>query len=151
MAYLPTVGLIPSDWFAYQFPPNQEAEPEVRSHSLSSTASSGRRAQQAPRRARREGAGAGRRHRRPERVETGVVDVRGREDRDRARAVELAREDLRVQEERYQIGNATIVELQTSQVALADAEIAYLRARQALGVAIARLEATLGEQLMSDS
>jgi outer membrane protein len=82
-----------------------------------------------------------------------VVDVRAAEERIEiaARAVELAREDLRVQEERYQIGNVTIVELQTSQVALADAEIAYLRARQALGVAIARLEATLGEQLMSDS
>src|SRR5690606_1987564 len=36
------------------------------------------------------------------------------------RAVELAREDLRVQEERYQIGVATIIELQTSQITLAD-------------------------------
>ncbi len=52
-----------------------------------------------------------------------------------------------MQEERYRIGNATIVELQTSQVALADAEVAYVRARQALGVAIARLEATLAERL----
>lgn len=63
------------------------------------------------------------------------------------RAVELATEDLRVQEERYRIGNATILELQTSQVALADAEAAYVRARQALGVAIARLEAVIGQRL----
>jgi outer membrane protein len=63
------------------------------------------------------------------------------------RAVELAQEDLRVQEERYQIGNAIILDLQTSQVALAEAEVASIRARQALGTAVARLEAVLGESL----
>jgi outer membrane protein len=63
------------------------------------------------------------------------------------RAVELAREDLRVQEERYQIGNATILDLQTSQVALAEAEVAAVRARQALGTAVGRLEAVLGMNL----
>ncbi len=63
------------------------------------------------------------------------------------RAVELAREDLRVQEERYQIGNAIILDLQTSQVALAEAEVASVRARQALGTAVAQLEAVLGESL----
>lgn len=61
------------------------------------------------------------------------------------RAVELAREDLRVQEERYQLGASTILDLQASQVALAEAEVAWVRARQALGVAVARLEAVLGE------
>lgn len=157
MAYLPTVGLSSSyDWFAYQFPPNQESwslRVQVslplfngfqREAGLQQAAASERAA-----RARARDAAIAVRNA----VETGVVDVRAAEERIEiaARAVELAREDLRVQEERYQIGNATIVELQTSQVALADAEIAYLRARQALGVAIARLEATLGEQLMSDS
>jgi outer membrane protein len=63
------------------------------------------------------------------------------------RAVLLAREDLRVQEERYQIGSAIILDLQTSQVALAEAEVAAVRARQALGTSIARLEAVLGESL----
>ena len=63
------------------------------------------------------------------------------------RAVTLAREDLRVQEQRYQIGAATILDLQTSQVALADAEVALVRARQGLGVAVAHLEAVLGEPL----
>jgi len=157
MAYLPTVGLNSSyDWFAYQFPPNQEGwslRVQVslpifngfqREAGLQQAAASERAAK-----ARARDAAIAVRNA----VETGVVDVRAAEERIEiaARAVELAREDLRVQEERYQIGNATIVELQTSQVALADAEIAYLRARQALGVAIARLEATLGEQLMSDS
>jgi outer membrane protein TolC len=63
------------------------------------------------------------------------------------RGVELAREDLRVQEERYQLSVATIVELQTSQLALAEAESAFVRARQQLGVSVAQLEAILGERL----
>jgi outer membrane protein TolC len=66
------------------------------------------------------------------------------------RSVVLAREDLRVQEERYEIGVATILELQTSQVALSDAEIAAVRARQTLGTATARLEAILGQTLRED-
>ena len=66
------------------------------------------------------------------------------------RSVQLAREDLRVQEERYEIGVATILELQTSQVALSDAEIAAVRARQALGTATAQLEAILGQSLRED-
>jgi len=60
------------------------------------------------------------------------------------RAVELAQEDLRVQEERYQLGNATILDLQTSQVALAEAEVAWVRARQALASALGQLESVLG-------
>lgn len=60
------------------------------------------------------------------------------------RSVELANEDLRVQEERYQLGVATIIELQLSQVALAEAQVDFIRARQQLGVAIATLEAVLG-------
>jgi len=63
------------------------------------------------------------------------------------RGVELAREDLRVQEERYQLSVATIVELQTSQLALAEAESAFVRAKQQLGVSLAQLEAILGERL----
>lgn len=66
------------------------------------------------------------------------------------RGVELAQEDLRVQEERYQIGSATILELQTSQLALTDAESGWVRERQGLGVAIARLEAILGESLSGE-
>lgn len=62
----------------------------------------------------------------------------------------LAREDLRVQEERYEIGVATILDLQTSQVALSDAEVAGVRARQALGMAMARIEAVLGQTLRED-
>src|SRR5690606_23923157 len=63
------------------------------------------------------------------------------------RAVELAQEDLRVQEERYQLGNATILDLQTSQVALAEAQAAWVRARQALASSIGQLEAVLGQTI----
>jgi outer membrane protein len=66
------------------------------------------------------------------------------------RAVGLAQEDLRVQEERYQIGAATILELQASQISLADAEVAAVRARQSLGMALAQLEAVLGERIGGD-
>jgi len=63
------------------------------------------------------------------------------------RGVGLAREDLRVQEERYQLGAVTILELQTSQVALADAENAWVLERQNLGIAVAQLEAVLGRSV----
>ncbi|MGH7573304.1 MAG: TolC family protein, partial [Gemmatimonadota bacterium] len=63
------------------------------------------------------------------------------------RAVDLAREDLRVVEERYRIGSATILDLQASQVALAEAEIDVVRSRQGLGVAVASLESVLGATL----
>jgi outer membrane protein TolC len=66
------------------------------------------------------------------------------------RGVDLASEDLRVQEERYQISASTIVELQTSQVALAEAESAWVRARQQLGVAMATLETVLGRELVTN-
>jgi outer membrane protein len=63
------------------------------------------------------------------------------------RAILLAREDLRVQEERYGMGVATILDLQASQIALSDAEVNAVRARQTLGTAVARLEAILGQRL----
>jgi outer membrane protein len=85
-------------------------------------------------------------------VESAVAEIESAERRIviAARSVQLAREDLRVQEERYAIGVATILDLQTSQVALSDAEVAAVRARQALGTATARLEAILGQRLRED-
>jgi outer membrane protein TolC len=67
------------------------------------------------------------------------------------RSVELAREDLRVQEERYRLGASTILDLQASQVALTEAEVGWVRARQGLGVAVARLEAVLGETVRPEA
>ncbi|HEX6693294.1 MAG TPA: TolC family protein [Longimicrobiales bacterium] len=82
-------------------------------------------------------------------VESAVAEIASAERRVQIadRAVQLAREDLRVQEERYSMNAATILDLQTSQVALSDAEVAAVRARQTLGTAVARLEAILGRPL----
>jgi len=58
-----------------------------------------------------------------------------------------AQEDLRVQQERYGVGAATIVELLTSQVALDEAEVEVVRARYDYVVARAQLEALIGRTL----
>jgi outer membrane protein len=78
------------------------------------------------------------------------VDAAARRLEIAGRGVELAQEDLRVQEERYQIGVATIIELQTSQIALVEAEAAFVTAKQRLGVAVATLESVLGVRIESD-
>jgi outer membrane protein TolC len=154
--YLPSLRVSGGyDWFSYQFPPDQK------SWSLRLTASlpifngfqreaAAARAAIAERSAQARARDAGLAVRVA--VEDASQEIRSAERRVEIarRAAELAREDLRVQEERYQIGNTTIIELQTSQVALADAEAALVRSRQALGVAIARLEAVLGEHLGED-
>jgi outer membrane protein len=60
-------------------------------------------------------------------------------------SVLAAREDLRVQQERYRLGAATIVDLLTSQEALSQAEVDeinarfdYIRARTQIGALIGR-------------
>ena len=151
--YLPSVRLSGGyDWFAFDFPPDQ------RSWSLRLFASlpvfNGFQREAAVARASALEDVAEAQARDAEitarsSVEAAVQEIELAERRVAVsrRTVELAREDLRVQEERYQIGAATILELQASQVALAEAEVAVVRARQALGGAVARLEAVLGESL----
>lgn len=82
-------------------------------------------------------------------VESALQDVESAEQRVEIskRSSDLAREDLRVLEERYQADAATILDLQASQVALTESEISAVRARQGLGTALAELEAVLGERL----
>ncbi len=152
-SYLPTLRAIGGyDWFAYQFPPSQ------RSWSLRLVASlpvlNGFQREAAISRATAAARVAEVRARDAvlaARVSTenAVNEIAAAERRVAIarRTVELAEEDLRVQEERYRIGNATILELQSSQLALTEAVIEWVRARQALGVAVARLEAVLGESL----
>lgn len=154
--YIPTLRLNAGyDWFSFSFPPDQK------SWSLRLTASlplfNGFQREASAARAAIAERSAAARARDAElatrvAVENAIQAIASAERRVEIsqRGVELAREDLRVQEERYQIGNTTIIELQTSQVALADAEAALVRARQALGVAVARLEAVLGERLGED-
>ncbi|MGE5802406.1 MAG: TolC family protein [Gemmatimonadota bacterium] len=58
-----------------------------------------------------------------------------------------AREDLRVQSERYRVGAATILDLLTSQAALTQAEVTVIQTRFDYLIARARLEATVGRTL----
>ncbi|MCE2942151.1 MAG: TolC family protein [Gemmatimonadota bacterium] len=62
-------------------------------------------------------------------------------------AVTAAEEDLRVQQERYQLGVATMLDVLTSQSALAQARAALVQARFTARVARAQLEALAGRLL----
>ncbi|MBI4544780.1 MAG: TolC family protein [Gemmatimonadetes bacterium] len=149
--YLPSVRLSGGyDWFAFRFPPDQQSwsvrvfatlplfNGFQREAALQRAAAGERLA-----RARALDAAIAARVA----VESALQDITAAERRVAIsdRAVNLAREDLRVQEERYQLGASTILDLQASQLTLAEVEVAAVRARQALGTAVARLEAVLGE------
>ena len=58
-----------------------------------------------------------------------------------------AQEDLRVQQERYRVGAATILDLLTSQAALTTAEVNVIQTRFTYLIARAQLEATVGRTL----
>ena len=62
-------------------------------------------------------------------------------------ALSMAIEDLRVVEARYQLGASTILDQITSQVAVAEAELALINARYDYQVARATLEALVGRAL----
>jgi len=61
--------------------------------------------------------------------------------------VELSAEDLRVTQERYRLGLATILDLQSAQIALRQAEVDLIRRRFDYQIGLARLEAILGADL----
>jgi outer membrane protein TolC len=61
--------------------------------------------------------------------------------------VELSSEDLRVTQERYRLGLATILDLQSAQIALRQAEVDLIRRRFDYQIGLARLEALLGADL----
>jgi outer membrane protein TolC len=62
-------------------------------------------------------------------------------------AVVVARENLRVNQERYRVGSTTILDLLTSQVSMVEAEAALVQALQAERLALAGLEALLGRRI----
>ena len=62
-------------------------------------------------------------------------------------SVAAAQEDVRVQQQRYNIGASTLLDLITSQVALATAEQALIQARYDYRIARAQLEALIGRDL----
>jgi len=140
------------DWFSFNFPPNQQSWSFRVTASLPLFDGFSREANlwrnQAQRRladARYRDALIGARVD----VEDAVLRIEAARQRvaiaERGRTV--AEEDLRVQAERYQLGVTTILDLQTSQVALSDAENAWVLERQNLGLALAQLEAVLGRSI----
>lgn len=62
-------------------------------------------------------------------------------------SIEAAEEDLRVQQQRYELGASTALDLLTSQTQLNNARIALIQARFDARVAKAQLEALLGRDL----
>jgi TolC family type I secretion outer membrane protein len=62
-------------------------------------------------------------------------------------SVEVAREDYRVQRERYDLGAATILELVSSQIALTQAEYDLINARYDYQITRAELESLVGREL----
>lgn len=66
-------------------------------------------------------------------------------------AVNVARENLEVQNTRYRAGATTILDLLTGQVAVSEAEAGLVQARYATWLALAGLEAILGRRLFLDT
>jgi outer membrane protein TolC len=62
-------------------------------------------------------------------------------------SVELSHEDLRVSSERYRLGLATILDLQTAQIAVSQAEVDLIRRRFEYQLGVASLESLLGRRL----
>ncbi len=62
-------------------------------------------------------------------------------------AVVVARENMRVNQERYRVGATTILDLLTAQVSLVEAEATLVQAIQAERLALAGLEALLGRRI----
>ena len=61
----------------------------------------------------------------------------------------MARENLRVQEERYQAGATTIIDLITAQVSQTEAEAALVQSRFTTRLALAAVEAILGRRVFA--
>jgi outer membrane protein len=152
--YLPTLRATGGyDWFAFEWPPDQESWTlrviaswplfnGFQREAAVSRAEATRRTAEAIARDAALGVRIA--------VEDAALEVEaaGRRIEIARRALDLAAEDLRVIEERYQIGAATILDLQASQLALTEAEAAWVRARQELGVVVAALEAELGSPVV---
>jgi outer membrane protein TolC len=65
-------------------------------------------------------------------------------------AVVVARENYRVQQTRYRAGASTILDLLAAQNQLTEAEAGVVRSQYAARLAVAGLEAMLGQRLFSD-
>jgi outer membrane protein TolC len=61
--------------------------------------------------------------------------------------VDLAEEDLRVTQERYEVGLATVLDLQASQITLRQAEVDLIQRRFDYALGIAQIEGLVGRSL----
>ncbi len=77
----------------------------------------------------------------------GVLRTAGERVQLQAESVGAAEEDLRVQQQRYAIGESTLLDLLTSQTQLDDARAALIRARYDQRIARAQIEALAGRDL----
>ena len=154
--YLPTIRLTGGyDWFAFSFPPQERSWnmrvtavlPLFNNFNREANVQDALVAERVAEARARDATIAAR-----VAVESALSEIASAERRVAIadRGVLLAREDLRVQEERYGMGVATILDLQSSQILLSDAEVNAVRARQTLGTAVARLEAILGQRLREE-
>jgi len=75
-------------------------------------------------------------------VETASVSIRLAESN-----VELAREELAANRERFRLGRGSVLEVQTAQIALQEAELSVIQARLDYQVGVATLEYLLGIEL----
>ncbi len=154
--YLPSLRLTGGyDWFSFQFPPNQQSWSFRLSASLPlfngfQREASVQRAAALERSAEATNRDATLAVRAQVEAAVDAIAAARRRIEISGRGLALAREDLRVQEERYQLGASTILDLQASQVALADAEVQTVRERQALGTAVARLQSILGSSISEE-
>ena len=81
------------------------------------------------------------------RRDVGGFDARGHQGRYCGMNLAAATEDLRVQNERYRVGAATILDLLTSQTALTTAEQNLVQVRFDYLIARAQVEAVVGRTL----
>ena len=62
-------------------------------------------------------------------------------------SIAAAQEDLRVQQQRYNLGLATIVDVLTAQTALNQAQVGLIAARNAVRLAASQIETLIGQPL----
>jgi len=82
-------------------------------------------------------------------VETAFLDIRSSSERVKAldKSIEQARESLRIERQKYDLGMGSITDVLDAQSALLQSETNYYRALADLHSAIARLKYATGEQL----
>ncbi|MFO8113421.1 MAG: TolC family protein [Desulfosalsimonadaceae bacterium] len=81
-------------------------------------------------------------------IATALSNVRSSEERAEAvrKSIDLARESLRIEQEKYGAGRGTVIDVLDAQGALLDSETTYYRVMAELRTALSRLELAMGDQ-----